>query len=54
MEDWRGLREAIEANCPLPWTPLTCRCIKEKHVYTFDPPKEGGNADDAGKKGRRA
>ena len=48
VEDWRGLREAIEANCPLPWTPLTCRCIEKKHVYTFDPPKEGGSADDAG------
>ena len=54
VEDWRGLREAIEANCPLPWTPLTCRCIEKKHVYTFDPPKEGGSADDAGKEGRRA
>ena len=48
VEDWRGLREAIEANCPLPWTPLTCRCIEKKHVYTFDPPKEGGSADDVG------
>ena len=32
----------------MPWTPLTCRCIKEKHVYTFDPPKESGSADDVG------
>ena len=25
-----------------------CRCIEKKHVYTFDPPKEGGSADDVG------